>query len=126
MESLERCRIIIGLSADNEAKLALLQVLLDKARLDIEAFCRDTFIEILYDENGNAVGSTDVFPKQLKNIMEDLAIQRFRKRGAEGNESYTLADESITFEDKLPETVQRQLYTYRRVFPRNNVALEEG
>lgn len=117
MESLERCRIIIGLSADNEAKLALLQVLLDKARLDIEAFCRDTFI----NENGE-----DIFPKQLKNIMEDLAIQRFRKRGAEGNESYTLADESITFEDKLPETVQRQLYTYRRVFPRNNVALEEG
>ena len=45
MDSLERCRIILGLSADNEAKLALLQVLLDKARLDIEAFCRDTFIE---------------------------------------------------------------------------------
>lgn len=116
MESLERCRIIIGLSTDNEAKLALLQVLLDKARLDIEAFCRDNFI----DKAGK-----DVFPNQLKNIMEDLAIQRFRKRGAEGNECYTLADESITFEDKLPETVQRQLYTYRRVFPRNNIALIE-
>lgn len=119
MESLERCRIILGLSADNEAKLALLQVLLEKARLDIEAFCRDNFI----DEAGK-----DVFPNQLKNIMEDLAIQRFRKRGAEGNESYTLADESVTFEDKLPETVQRQLYAYRRVFPRNNEAIvsEEG
>lgn len=119
MESLERCRIILGLSADNEAKLALLQALLEKARLDIEAFCRDNFI----DEAGK-----DVFPSQLKNIMEDLAIQRFRKRGAEGNESYTLADESVTFEDKLPETVQRQLYAYRRVFPRNNEAIvsEEG
>ena len=84
MDSLERCRIILGLSADNEAKLALLQVLLDKARLDIEAFCRDTFIE----------EGKDVFPSQLRSVQEDLAIQRFRKRGAEGQNSYSLADES--------------------------------
>lgn len=79
MDSLERCRIILGLSADNEAKLALLQVLLDKARLDIEAFCRDTFIE----------EGKDVFPSQLRSVQEDLAIQRFRKRGAEGQNSYS-------------------------------------
>lgn len=108
MDSLERCRIILGLSADNEAKLALLQVLLDKARLDIEAFCRDTFIE----------EGEDVFPTQLKSVQEDLAIQRFRKRGAEGQSSYSLADESVTFDDPIPVSVEKRLYPYRRLFPR--------
>lgn len=108
MDSLERCRIILGLSADNEAKLALLQVLLDKARLDIEAFCRDTFIE----------EGEDVFPSQLRSVQEDLAIQRFRKRGAEGQNSYSLADESITFDDPIPVSVEKRLYPYRRLFPR--------
>lgn len=108
MDSLERCRIILGLSADNEAKLALLQVLLDKARLDIEAFCRDTFIE----------EGEDVFPTQLRSVQEDLAIQRFRKRGAEGQSSYSLADESVTFDDPIPVSVEKRLYPYRRLFPR--------
>lgn len=108
MDSLERCRIILGLSADNEAKLALLQVLLDRARLDIEAFCRDTFIE----------EGKDVFPTQLKSVQEDLAIQRFRKRGAEGQSSYSLADESVTFDDPIPVSVEKRLYPYRRLFPR--------
>ena len=111
MESLERCRILLGLSADNEAKLSLLGVLLEKSREDIEAFCRDTFI----DETG-----ADVFPKQLRNVQEDLAIQRYRKRGAEGETSYSLADESISFDDPLPDSVKNKLYPYRRLFPRTN------
>lgn len=108
MDSLERCRIILGLSSDNRAKLDLLQVLLDKARLDIEAFCRDTFIE----------EGEDVFPSQLKSVQEDLAIQRFRKRGAEGQSAYSLADESVTFDDPIPVSVEKRLYPYRRLFPR--------
>lgn len=117
MESLDRCRIILGLSKDNTSKLELVQVFLEKAREDIEAFCRDNFI----DEDG-----ADVFPAPLKNIMEDLAIQRFRKLGAEGNTSYTLADESVNFEDKLPDTVKQQLYCYRRLFPRENAKTVEA
>ena len=108
MDSLERCRIILGLSSNNENKLALLQVLLDKARLDIEAFCRDTFTE----------GGVDVFPPPLKGVQEDLAIQRFRKRGAEGQSSYSLADESVTFDDPIPVSVEKRLYPYRRLFPK--------
>ena len=108
MDSLERCRIMLGLSADNKAKLDLLQVLLDKARLDIEAFCRDPFVE----------EGEDVFPSQLRSVQEDLAIQRFRKRGAEGQTSYSLADESISFDDPIPVSVEKRLYPYRRLFPR--------
>lgn len=108
MDSLERCRIILGLSSDNKAKLELLQVLLDKARLDIEVFCRDTFKE----------GEQDVFPAQLKSVQEDLAIQRFRKRGAEGQNSYQLADEQVTFDDPIPVSVEKRLYPYRKLFPR--------
>ena len=108
MDSLERCRIILGLSSDNKAKLDLLQVLIDKARLDIEAFCRDSFIE----------EGVDVFPEPLKSVQEDLAIQRFRKRGAEGQSSYSLADESVTFDDPIPVSVEKRLYPYRRLFPR--------
>lgn len=108
MDSLERCRIILGLSSDNKAKLDLLQVLLDKARLDIEVFCRDTFKE----------DGVDVFPEPLKSVQEDLAIQRFRKRGAEGQSSYSLADESVTFDDPIPVSVEKRLYPYRQLFPR--------
>lgn len=108
MDSLERCRVILGLSSDNKAKLDLLQVLLDKARLDIEAFCRDSFYE----------GSVDIFPEPLKSVQEDLAIQRFRKLGAEGQSSYSLADESVTFDDPIPVNVEKRLYPYRQLFPR--------
>lgn len=111
MESLKRCCILLGISESNEKKLSLLEVLLEKSREDIEAFCRDTFI----DENG-----VDVFPPQLKNVQEDLAIQRYRKRGAEGETSYSLADESVSFEDQLPDSVKNKLYPYRRLYPRTN------
>ena len=107
MDSLERCRILCGISEDNTKKLGLLTVLLEKAREDIEAFCRDTFIEALTNDAGIITGYTDVFPKQLKNVQEDLAIQRFRKLGAEGESSYTLADESVTFDDPLPVSVEK-------------------
>ena len=111
MESLERCRIMLGISEDNTNKLLLLGVLLEKSREDIEAFCRDNFI----DEAG-----ADVFPPQLKNVQEDLALQRFRKLGAEGETSYSLADESVSFDDPLPDSVKNKLYPYRRLFPRMN------
>lgn len=111
MESLERCRIILNISEDNTKKLSLLEVLLEKSREDIEAFCRDTFI----DSEGN-----DVFPKQLKNVQEDLAIQRYRKLGAEGETSYSLGDENVSFDDPLPDSVKNKLYPYRRLFPRAN------
>ena len=111
MGSLERCRILLGISGDNTKKLSLLEVLLEKSREDIEAFCRDTFV----DDDG-----ADVFPPQLKNVQEDLAIQRFRRRGAEGETSYSLADESVSFDDPLPDSVKNKLYPYRRLFPRTN------
>ena len=112
MDSLERCRILCGISEDNTKKLGLLTVLLEKAREDIEAFCRDTFVEALTNDEGIITGYTDVFPKQL-------AIQRFRKLGAEGESSYTLADESVTFDDPLPVSVEKKLYPYRQLFPRS-------
>ena len=115
MESLERCRILLGIAEDNTKKLSLLQVVLEKSREDIEAFCRDTFI----DDTG-----VDVFPKQLKNVQEDLAIQRYRKKGSEGETSYSLADESVTFDDPLPDNVKQRLYPYRRLYPRTNPRTE--
>jgi hypothetical protein len=111
MESLDRCKIILGISDDNTKKLSLLGVLLEKSREDIEAFCRDNFI----DEEGN-----DIFPKTLRNVEEDLAIQRYRKRGAEGETSYSLADESVSFDNPLPDSVKNKLYPYRRLYPRFN------
>lgn len=109
MESLDRCRILLGISETNTKKMAILQVCLDKARLDIEAFCRDTFI----DDTG-----ADVFPKPLKSVQEDLAIMKYRKRGAEGETSYSLADENISFDSPLPDDIKQKLYPYRNLFPR--------
>ena len=45
MDSLERVRIILGISSNNEEKLKLLSVYMEKAREDIEAVCRDNFLD---------------------------------------------------------------------------------
>jgi hypothetical protein len=92
-----------------------LQVCLDKAREDIEAFCRDTFINDAKE---------DVFPKPLSSVKEDLAIMRFRKLGAEGETSYSLADENVSFDDPLPDNIKQKLYPYRRLFPRTTLSKE--
>lgn len=113
MDNLERCRILLGISADNSNKIKILDVCFEKAREDIEAFCRDTFI----DDTG-----VDVFPKELKAVQEDLAIMKYRKIGAEGETSYSLADESVNFDDPLPDSVKQRLYPYRLLFPRTNRA----
>jgi len=122
--SLERLRIILGISEDNTVKITLINVYLEKAREDIEAFCRDTFIENVFDEEGILVSSTDVFPRQLKNVQEDLALYRYNKRFAEGKKAYSLADESVTFDDEIPEVQRLKLYRYVRVFPRTYEKLE--
>ena len=111
MQSLDRCRILLGVAETNTKKVAILQVCLEKARADIEAFCRDTFI----DDKG-----ADVFPKALESVQEDLAIMRYRKRGAEGENSYSLSDENVSFDDPLPDNIKQKLYPYRRLYPRDN------
>ena len=63
-------------------------------------------------------GGDDVFPTELMSVQEDLAIARYRKRGAEGDSSYSLADEKVTFSDALPQDVKERLYPYRRLSPR--------
>lgn len=118
MTSLERLRVILGISENNTAKIALLNVYLEKAREDIEAFCRDTFIENTYNEAGTLISSIDVFPRQLKNVQEDLALYRYNKRFAEGKSSYSLGDEDVTFDNEIPEAQRQKLYRYVRVFPR--------
>ena len=115
MSSLERCKILLGLSDDNTKKLAILEVCLDKARDDISEFCRDTF----YDESG-----ADVFPRALRSVQEDLAVIKYRKRGAEGETSYSLSDENVSFDDPLPDNVKQRLYPYRRLFPREYLPKE--
>lgn len=117
MDSLTRVRIILGVSEDNAEKLQLISIYLEKARLDIEAYCRDTFIQNTYDEAGVIVSSVDVFPAQLKNIQEDLAIYRYNKRQAEGAKSYSLGDESTTFDDEIPEVQRKKLNRFVRLFP---------
>lgn len=116
MTSLERCKILLGISDDNTKKLAILEVCLDKAREDISSFCRDTF----YDEETGL----DVFPVALKGVQEDLAVIKYRKRGAEGETSYSLGDENVSFDDPLPDNVKQRLYPYRRLFPREYLPKE--
>ena len=86
-----RCRILCGISEDNTKKLGLLTVLLEKSRDDIEAFCRDTFIEALTNDEGIITGYTDVFPKQLKNVPVSYThLDVYKRQGLCGKhtESY--------------------------------------
>lgn len=110
MDSLERCRIILGFSQDNKEKLALIEVYLEKAREDIEAVCRDNFLD---PDTGK-----DIFPKQLKSVQEDLALARYRKRQAEGYSSQSLGDEDTSFEEYFPDSIKQRLYPFTRLIPR--------
>lgn len=119
MDSLERIRIILGISSDNEEKLQLISVYMEKAREDIEAVCRDTFLEPVYDDEGNETGETkDVFPKQLNSVLEDLVLARYRKRQAEGYNSQSLGDESTSFQEYFPDSIKQRLYPFTRLIPR--------
>lgn len=110
MDSKERMRIILGISSDNEAKMSLISVYLEKAREDIEAVCRDTFLD---PDTGE-----DCFPKQLKSVQEDLALARYRKREAEGYKAQSLGDENTTFDDYFPDSIKQRLYPFTRLIPR--------
>lgn len=110
MDSLERIRIILGISSDNEEKLTLVRVYMEKAREDIEAVCRDTFVD---PETGE-----DVFPKQLKSVLEDLVLARYRKRQAEGYSSQDLGDKSTTFDAYFPDHIRQRCYPFTRLIPR--------
>lgn len=110
MDSLERVRIILGISSDNEEKLQLLSVYMEKAREDIEAVCRDNFLDLDTGE--------DIFPKQLNSVLEDLVLARYRKRQAEGYSSQTLGDETTSFESYFPDGIKQRLYPFTRLIPR--------
>lgn len=110
MDSLERVRIILGISSDNEEKLNLINVYLEKAREDIEAVCRDNFLDPVTGE--------DIFPKQLKSVLEDLTLARYRKREAEGYKSQSLGDENTSFDDYFPDSIKQRLYPFTRLIPR--------
>lgn len=110
MDSLERVRIILGISKDNTEKLSLIGVYLEKAREDIEAVCRDDFLD---PDTG-----ADIFPKQLNSALEDLVIARYRKREAEGYKSQTLGDENTHFDDYFPDSIKQRLYPFTRLIPR--------
>ena len=74
MDSLERCRILCGISEDNAKKLGLLTVLLEKAREDIEAFCRDTFtIEGWDDFVENFSKFVDKWADKKKILLQRMA-----------------------------------------------------
>ncbi len=107
-KQLRRCRLVLGISEDNTKKIRLLELYLEKAREDIESFCRDSFIE----------DGIDLFPAPLMSVQEDLAIARYRKKGSEGETSYSLADEKVTFSEPIPPDIEKRLYPYRRLFPR--------
>ena len=110
MDSLERVRIILGISSENEEKLKLISVYLEKAREDIEAVCRDNFLD---PDTGE-----DIFPKQLRSVQEDLALARYRKRQAEGYKSQSLGDENTMFDDYFPDSIKQRLYPFTRLIPR--------
>lgn len=110
MDSLERVRIILGISSDNEEKLNLIRVYLEKAREDIEAVCRDTFLD---PDTG-----ADIFPRQLKSVQEDLCLARYRKRQAEGYNSQSLGDENTSFDSYMPDDIKQRLYPFTRLIPR--------
>lgn len=110
MDSLERVRIILGISSNNEEKLQLLSVYMEKAREDIEAVCRDNFLD---PDTGE-----DIFPKQLNSVLEDLVLARYRKRQAEGYNSQTLGDESTSFQEYFPDSIKQRLYPFTRLIPR--------
>uniref|UniRef100_UPI0009EEB406 phage head-tail connector protein n=1 Tax=Geobacillus thermoleovorans TaxID=33941 RepID=UPI0009EEB406 len=57
----------------------------------------------------------DVIPAELNEVIEDIAVYRYRMNGVENVKAESKGSLSETYRDSLPDDIIAQLNRYRRV-----------
>jgi hypothetical protein len=96
MPSLDNVKILLGITDNSQD--ALLNLYLSRATNFVKNYC-----------------NIDEIPSSLDEVIEDIAVIRYRLHGVEGVKSETKGSLSETYIESLPTNVINQLNCHRRV-----------
>ncbi|MCG6796353.1 head-tail connector protein [Geobacillus sp. YHL] len=96
MSSLENVKTLLGIS--NNTQDNLLNLYLTRATSFVKNYC-----------------NIDEIPSELDEVIEDIAVYRYRMNGVENVKSESKGSLSETYRDSLPDDIIAQLNRYRRV-----------
>jgi hypothetical protein len=96
MASLENVKILLGIT-DN-SKDNMLNLYLSRATSFVKNYC-----------------NIDEIPIELDEVIEDIAVYRYRMNGVENVKAESKGSLSETYRDSLPDDIIAQLNRYRRV-----------
>lgn len=96
MPSLDNVKILLGITDNSQD--ALLNLYLSRATNFVKNYC-----------------NIDEIPSSLDEVIEDIAVIRYRLHGVEGVKSETKGSLSETYIESLPTDVINQLNCHRRV-----------
>ncbi|MGZ0086346.1 phage head-tail connector protein [Caldibacillus thermoamylovorans] len=96
MPSLDNIKTLLGIS--NNTQDNLLNLYLTRATSFVKNYC-----------------NIDVIPAELNEVIEDIAVYRYRMNGVENVKAESKGSLSETYRDSLPDDIIAQLNRYRRV-----------
>jgi hypothetical protein len=96
MASLENVKTLLGISDNTQDNL--LNLYLTRATSFVKNYC-----------------NIEEIPIELDEVIEDIAVYRYRMNGVENIKSESKGELSETYRDSLPQDILSQLNRYRRV-----------
>ena len=96
MPSLENVKTLLGISDNTQDNL--LNLYLTRATSFVKNYC-----------------NIDEIPSELDEVIEDIAVYRYRMNGVENVKSESKGSLSETYHDSMPDDIIAQLNRYRRV-----------
>jgi len=96
MPSLENVKTLLGIFDNDDDNL--LNLYLSRAEKFVKNYC-----------------NLDTIPAELDEVIEDIAVYRYRMNGVENVKSEQKGSLSETYRDSLPDDILAQLNRYRRV-----------
>ncbi|MFC4182991.1 phage head-tail connector protein [Saccharococcus thermophilus] len=96
MASLENVKTLLGIFDTSQD--SLLNLYLSRAEKFVKNYC-----------------NIDEIPVELDEVIEDIAVYRYRMNGVENVKSESKGSLSETYRESLPDDILAQLNRYRRV-----------
>ncbi|KYD30054.1 phage head-tail connector protein [Geobacillus sp. B4113_201601] len=96
MASLDNVKTLLGIS--DTSRDSLLNIYLSRATSFVKNYC-----------------NIDEIPIELDEVIEDIAVYRYRMNGVENVKAESKGSLSETYRDSLPDDIIAQLNRYRRV-----------
>lgn len=98
MTQLEKLKIRVGISLEDNSKDDLLNVILDDAAAQILDF----------------TNRTELLPK-MEGLQKELSIEYYNRQGSEGESSRNEGGVSVSYSTEIPESIKTRLVAYRRL-----------